>query len=294
MTIAASIPCSLESIDTNESLIASAPRADTWFALEYPGRWGDKAWADSSVDPAVKAHVDSQLKLIPESRLLLIKQRNRGEGVRFFAATSAAAQPALYSFQFDDYVGLLSLDLVALAAGSPRYDSARTSQQIFFICTNGHRDQCCALHGMAAYNALAARFGHAVWESTHHGGHRFAANMLAMPAGLSLGRLRHDNAVSVVEAALEGRLDLNHYRGRTALDEAANAAETLLRRQLKLDALNALQLLSTALAGDNRWQVAFAAGSQQHRVLVERTEGAPVHLSCGDAKTMPSVEYKLL
>lgn len=290
----ATLPCSLESITSNESLIASAPRADVWFGLEYPGRWGDKACAESSVDPAVKTHVDSQLKLIPESRLLLIKQRNRGEGIRFFAALSSAEKPALYSFQLDDYYGLLSLDLVALAAGSARYESALTDQQAFFICTNGHRDQCCALHGMAAYNALAARFGHAVWESTHHGGHRFAANLLAMPAGLSFGRLRADNAVGVLEAALDGRIDLNHYRGRTALDEAANAAETLLRRELKLEAAGGLRLVALEPAGENRWQVRFANGAAEHSALVERTEGALVHLSCGDAKTVPSVEYKLL
>lgn len=293
-SISATLPCSLESIQANESLIASAPRAEVWFALEYPGRWGDKAWAESSVDAAVKTYVDAQLKLIPESRLLLIKQRNRGEGVRFFAATNVAGATTLYSFQLDDHLGLLGLDLVALAAGSARYETAVTSQQVFFICTNGHRDQCCALHGMAAYNALATRFGHAVWESTHHGGHRFAANLLAFPAGLSFGRLRHDNAVDVVEAALDGRIDLNHFRGRTTQDEAANAAETLLRRELGMDGVGALRLGGLEAAGENRWQARFNNGSGQHSALIERHEAGVVHLSCGDEKTAPLVHYRLV
>jgi hypothetical protein len=286
----ASIPCSLESIEANESLIGSAPRADVWFALEYPGRWGDKAWAESTVDPSVKAHIDGQLKQIPESRLLLIKQRNRGEGIRFFASTGAK----LYSFQFDDYLGLLSLDLVALAQGSARYESALTSQQVFFICTNGHRDQCCALHGMASYNALAARYGHAVWESTHHGGHRFAANLIALPAGLSFGRMRHDNAIGIVEAVMDGRIDLNHFRGRTGQSEQANAAETLLRRELGLDKISALRFTDTQIAGENRWRASFANGASQHIVLIERRKGGAVHASCGDEKTMASTHYELI
>lgn len=287
------LPCSLESIDSHEPLLGTAPRADVWFALEYPGRWGDKAWAESMVDVTVKEHIDAQVKRIPEARWMLIKQRTKREHIRFFAAV-VAPQPALYAFELSDYTELLGLDLAAIAAGDSAYASARSEEPVFLVCTNGLRDQCCALHGIAAYSAIHAHFGDVVWESTHHGGHRFAANLLALPAGLSLGRLRADNAVTLVQTVLDGRIPLDHYRGHTAWAESAQVAEILLRRQLDQAAVGGLQLLVADPAGENRWQLAFAAGGQHHHVTLERGEGVPVHLSCGDPKTTPMAEYRLV
>jgi hypothetical protein len=289
----AALPCSLESLDSHEPLLGTAPRADVWFALEYPGRWGDKAWAESTVDATVKEHVDAQVKRIPEARWMLIKQRTKHERIRFFAAV-VAPEPALYAFELADYTDLLGLDLAAIVAGDSAYASARSEEPVFLVCTNGHRDQCCALHGIAAYGAIHAHFGDVVWESTHHGGHRFAANLLALPAGLSLGRLRADNAVELVQTLLDGRIPLDHYRGRTVWAEPMQAAETLLRRQLNLDASGRVQLLASQPAGESRWQATFAAGERKHHVVVERSEGAPVHLSCGDLKTAPMADYKLV
>jgi hypothetical protein len=294
MTIAATaVPCSLESLDAHESLMGSAPRANVWFALEYPGRWANKAWQESSVDATVKEHVDAQVKRIPEARWLLIKQRPQRDRIRFFAAVVAPA-PALYAFELNDYTDLLGLDLAAIAAGDAAYASARTDEPVFFVCTNGLRDQCCALHGIAAYSAIHSHFGDVVWESTHHGGHRFAANLLALPAGLSLGRLRVENAVELVQTLLDGKIPLDHYRGNTAWDEPTQAAETLLRRQLGLDGVGSVQLLASQPAAENQSQVTLAAAGREHTVTIERSAGAPVHLSCGDEKTAPSMEFKLV
>lgn len=295
MTIApsAAIPCSLESLEAHESLLGTAPRADVWFALEYPGRWGDKAWPESTVDETVKQHIDAQLQHVPASRWMLIKQRSQSDRIRFFAAV-VAPEPALYAFELAGYTDLLGLDLAAIASGDAAYATARSDQPLFLLCTNGLRDQCCALHGVAAYAAIHEHFGDVAWQSSHHGGHRFAANLLALPAGLSFGRLRADNAVALVQTVLDGRIPLDHYRGRTAWAEPAQAAEVLLRRQLDQDAIGGLQLLAADPAGENRWQLAFTAGGQRHDVTLERSEGTPVHLSCGDEKTAPSAEYRVV
>lgn len=295
--ITATIPCSLESIESNEPLLGTAPRADVWFALEYPGRWEKKAFEQSTIAAEIKEHVNAQLKLIPESRLLLIKQGYSGNAgdVRFFASVAAANPPVLYRIELADYSDLLSLDLVSMVAQHPRYARALSEEPVFVMCTNGLRDQCCALHGLAAYAALAAEFGDLIWESTHHGGHRFAANLLALPGGLSFGRLRADNAVAVVRAALDGKLDLDHFRGRSTHDEPVQAGEILLRRELGLDAVGALKLIATNPASDSRWELTFAEPSRRaHRVVLERTEGPEqIHLSCGDAKTAPMAHFKL-
>jgi hypothetical protein len=72
------------------------------------------------------------------------------------------------------------------------------------------------------------------------------------------------------------------------------AAETLLRRQLQLDAAGSLRLLASEPTGEQRWQATFAAAGAEHRVAIERGQGAPVHLSCGDPKTTPMAEYRLV
>lgn len=296
-SIAATLPCSIESINSNEPLLGTAPRADVWFALEYSGRWEKKAFEQSSIGTEIVEHVNGQLKLIPESRLVLIKQRPATpDGVRFFASITAADGPALYRIELADYSDLLSLDLVSIARQNPRYNGALSEEPLFLVCTNGHRDQCCALQGPAAYAALAAEFGDLVWESTHHGGHRFAANLLALPGGLSYGRLRADNAVAIVRTALDGKIDLDHFRGPSIYAEPIQAGEILLRRELGLDAVGALGLIESNPAGDGNWKLTFTEpGGQAHHVMLERSEGPEqIHLSCGDAKTSPMAHFRLL
>ena len=290
--------CSAESLELGESLTGTAPRADVWFMLEYPGRWENKAFADSEVPVEVKEKVNAQVKVIPEARWMLIKQpQSPGRRVRFFAALPGTNPPALYKFQLNGYSELLDIDLSALAAQDAQFDAARVSEPMFLVCTNGLRDQCCALKGAPVAKALNAQFGEMVWESTHHGGHRFAANFLHLPHGLSYGRLRAENAASIVQAALDGRIALEHFRGRSSYDESVQAGEILLRRELNLDAADALSLAESEALPDGRWRLRFTErpGGRTHDVVVQRTESATqLHLSCGDEKTAPMVKFHLL
>lgn len=289
--------CSQESLDTRESLVGTAPRADVWFLLEYPGRWGKKALAESDIPEAVKQHLNAQMKLIPESRLLLVKQP-REENVRgfaFFAAISTANPPTLYRFQLNDYDDLLQYDLASIAAGKPEYDDNISAEPVLVNCTNGLRDQCCALHGVASYWALAHQFPGKVWESTHHGGHRFAANFMHLPHGFSYGRLRKENAVDVMQTCLGGRIALDHYRGRTIYNDAIQAAEILLRNELELDSIEGVRLVSSQEPEGNRWKAEFDVEGVTHGLVVEQIDtGKRVHQSCGDEKTSPVLEYKLI
>lgn len=289
--------CSVESLESGESLVGTAPRGNVWFALEYTDRWGKKAFEESSLSDEIKRQVNAQLKLIPESKLLLINQRPRSDGqVTFFAALPTADPPVLYRFTLSDYEDLLSLSLVSIANQEYRYAAAVSQEPVFFVCTNGLRDQCCALHGTGTYAALAEQFGDLVWQSTHHGGHRFAANLLALPAGLSFGRMRPENAVSVVRKALAGRIDLDQIRGRITYEEPAQAGEILLRKELELDGFDTLKLIESQPAGSGRWQLRFAdSDGAVHQVVLERSEGPEqIHLSCGDEKTSPMVHFRLV
>ena len=288
--------CSIESIEAHEQLVGTAPRADVWFLLEYPGRWGNKALKESSIPEEVKAHLNAQLAQIPESRLLLIKQgKPEYEGISLFAALPTAKPSVLYRFRLGDYAELLDLDLAAIASQAAAFDAAVTNQPLFVTCTNGLRDQCCALHGVATYGALAAEFPGVVWESTHHGGHRFAANFLHLPYGISYGRLRPESAPEVLQMALDGKIAFYHYRGRTIYAEPVQAAEVLLRRGLGIEGVDALSLLRSEDLRDGLWRVQFAGADQVYEIVLQRAEtGAQIHLSCGEEAQGPVVEYSLV
>ncbi|QYK50273.1 MAG: hypothetical protein KF701_07710 [Anaerolineales bacterium] len=287
------IPCSLESLNANEPMAGTAPKAQVWFMLEYTPRWGHKAWEESSIDPAVRAAVDEQLKQIPGARLLLIRQKDRAATLRFFAAV-LGDEPRLYKFELDNYEELPVLDLVSIVAGAEQYQASLTDEQVLLVCTNGQRDACCVLHGVAVYNTLHGQLGHTVWESSHHGGHRFAANLLAFPSGRSYGRLGASNALGIVQRIVDGEVPAQYCRGYTAWAEPAQAAELLLRQQLGLQQEGGLRLLDSQPAGEARWRVRFEGADGERELTVERVEGAPVHASCGDEKTTPTVEYRVV
>lgn len=274
-------------------MLGTAPRADVWFGLEVPTPWGNKAFDESNIAPEIKANLNTQLKAIPEARLVLIRQSgNLRDGISFFAALSTANPPALYHFHLNDYSELLNLDLGLIATQDPLHDHALTDEPVFFICTNGRRDQCCAIHGPLAFRAAREKFGDAVWESTHHGGHRFAANLLALPAGLSYGRLRPDNAVGVVEDVLNDNVNHAHFRGRSTYAEPLQAAEGLLLEELGKGS-SALRMVSGVQIDERNWRARFAQNGSAHDVVVNAEQLGQTHQSCGEEKMGPILKYTL-
>jgi hypothetical protein len=59
--------------------------------------------------------------------------------------------------------------------------------------------------------------------------------VVCLPLGVYFGRLDRKSAPVVLAGYLDGRIDLDHYRGRTCYPFAVQAAELWVRRQLRLD-----------------------------------------------------------
>jgi hypothetical protein len=116
-----------------------------------------------------------------------------------------------------------------------------------------------------------------VWVSSHHGGHRFAPNVLVLPLGIHLGRLDPPDARRVVEEAFEGRIDLAHYRGRTCYEPRVQAAEHAVREFAGLDRAEDL-----ALTGLDDSVVRFrTVDGSEYAAAVEEIDGPVVPASCG-------------
>ena len=74
-----------------------------------------------------------------------------------------------------------------------------------FICTHGRHDKCCAKFGQKLadqmqYHVQKQNSSVEVWESSHLGGHRFAATMIDFPSGRVYGRMTPDEIPRFLES----------------------------------------------------------------------------------------------
>jgi len=155
----------------------------------------------------------------------------------------------------------------------------------YLVCTNGARDPCCAIRGPAVAHALERAFPGHVYECSHLGGHRFAANVLVLPDALCFGRLDARAAVALAEALEAENLPLDHLRGRTTLEPEQQAAEILVRRELgltRLDDVSHIEATTFQLA-DGRRATATLRGSELE----------PQRVSCRDDKVEASTRWEL-
>lgn len=99
-----------------------------------------------------------------------------------------------------------------------------SQEPLVLVCAHGRHDACCAVRGRPVAAALAERHGDLVWECSHVGGDRFAANVVVLPDGTYYGGLDDDSALAVVDEHLAGRVDPSFLRGSSRFPPVAQAA----------------------------------------------------------------------
>jgi hypothetical protein len=293
------VVCSAWSSAAGEQLFGTLSRAPVWFLLEYDQAWGRKAYEESQLGEAVKAHLEQGLKLAPGARLQLIKGGPGKEdgGLAFFACLAHESQPQVYEFRLERYTDLLRLDFAALLGGGSDWQDHLRVEPLYLVCTNGRRDACCARAGTAVHSSLAARLPGAAWQTTHIGGHRFAANVLAFPAGVCYGRVSPRQVEALLLAGQRGEVYLEGYRGRACYPEPVQAAEYFLRQQTGERGIFSFHWIDSQESGTNHWLVRFrqSATGQEHRLeIVKETASFQVYLSCGDDAAVSAEQYRLL
>ena len=161
----------------------------------------------------------------------------------------------------------------------------------YLVCTNGARDPCCAIRGPAVAAALERALPGRVWECSHLGGHRFAANVLVVPDGLCFGRLDARSAPALAAELEAGRLPLEHFRGRTSLAPIEQAAEILVRRELGLAGLDDVSRVD-ARNSELQTLIRLADG-RTFVATLEATSLQPRRVSCRDDKLEAPTEWTL-
>jgi hypothetical protein len=290
--------CSELSTQADEQLFATASRVNVWLLLEQAGPWTKKPLDDSSVPPAVKQRLNTAARAIPHARLQMIKQQpHAGAQAAFYVAVSNELRPVLYKFDLTTYNDLLGIDIGAVAAGDPRYEDAVIEDPLALVCTHGAHDRCCGRLGLPVFAQMAGRSDITAWQTTHVGGHRFAANMVFLPHGVYYGRAGVPDLNALVSGYSERRLVLNHYRGRSCYDAEVQAAEYFLRAEKQLLDLDGLRFLQLKTQGGNVSVVEFmdTAGGARHAVHIAREANAiHTYTSCGASERAGIDQYRLL
>ena len=117
------------------------------------------------------------------------------------------------------------------------------------------------------------------WQVSHVGGDRFAGNLVVLPDGVYNGRVEPSEAWAVVEAALERRVHLPCFRGRSCYGFAAQAAELAVREETGL--VGVADAVVTRIAPEgNGWRAVVEAGGASYDVDVRRERGEATHLTC--------------
>ena len=280
-------------------LIGTATQGDVWFLLEYTGRWGVKAFEESSLPQQVKDHINAAQHPGVKVRTLLIKQdqSRQRQGYRFFVGQTDPQEPRLYEYQLKNYGELLNIDLSALAAGKASDPAHLRAEPLYLVCANGRRDQCCSVYGPKTYQAMTEVAGEHAWQSSHIGGHNQSPIMLFFPHGLNYAHATPSEVRRLVHAYQAGTVVLHHYRGRVCFEPPAQAAEHFWREHSGVLNLPGVNIQSVAEIGENWWEIVVSGMDGQNRVqmrIQRRLSDYEIPITCTKKKTAPVSSFHRL
>ncbi|MBI2710745.1 MAG: sucrase ferredoxin [Actinobacteria bacterium] len=317
--------CAAESRARSEDLLGTASRVRRWLLVEQPGPWGRDALTGSRLDEVIARTVASHARR-SGVRVLLIRRPGWRQAAprRVFTARTDPHRSWLATRTIHDPRELVDLDLDddddvdrrpapgeptsggdvdrRSAPGEPtsggdvdrRFAPGEpASGGIHLVCTHGRHDPCCADEGRPVVRALHAAGTPDVWETSHVGGDRFAANVVCLPSGVYFGRVPPADAARIVADHDAGLLDLGHYRGRCCFPPLVQAAEIFARRELDEPRLCALDVRQASVSGDGA-DVVVHHGADALTVRVAREPGPPELLTCADGGASAPWRYRLV
>ena len=268
-----------------ESLHATASRVDTWILIEYRGLWAHHAVDGSTLSSELKAFLVAERRRLPHARVLFVRRNERRsrDGLLAYVARSTQDERGLRCLELERHDDLIGLDLAAV--GEP------VEHPLFLVCTHGKHDRCCAKYGRPLYEAVREQVEDGwAWQSSHVGGDRFAGNLVVLADGVYYGRVEPAEAWPVVEAALERRIHMPLYRGRSCYGFVAQAAEIAVRDATSLLGIDDVGVRSIAPDGE-RWRADVVAAGTGYEVDVHVEEGAPTHLTCSTSRLSRPKRY---
>lgn len=285
--------CAVGARERADPQIGSAPQAQGWLLLEHPGPWQLDAIAGTGIEPGVLGQLTSSARQYGV-RILLVRRPGRSAGAdrrHWTLIRDARSVTGPWGSDAD------LLAAVPLLAGGSRL-GPRWADPVVLVCTHGVHDACCAIRGRPVAAALAERWPAAVWECSHVGGDRFAANVVLLPDGYYYGQLDPTSAVSTVEAHLAGRVQADHLRGPAAHPPAVQTAVVAAHARFGPMPAAAISVESVHRDGPegghgSETEVVLRVGARTGRAQVLAVRREPAQLTCRAGRPTPATAYEL-
>lgn len=291
--------CAEVSRDLGEDPAGTAAETSGWLVVEHDGPWTPRAPTDAELGDVADAvargaaGADVRVQLarpvrVDGHRPARRHARDADAPRRVVLGRSGPTGGWARRTVVDDVRALLDLPLDAVEDPGP--DAGASVEDLWLVCAHARRDACCAVEGRPLALALALS-GREVWETTHLGGHRFAATALHLPTGLQLARVPAESAAAVADGLGAGRVDPALLRGRSGMPRPAQAAEVLHRREHDLHALDAVSVAEHRDESGGHHVVTLLLADGRHRTLhlEHAPTGTPRPVSDDAAPTDPGV-----
>ena len=287
----------------DEPVSATASQVSAWLLVEVNGPWGRDAVQHSALSPHAppiwrEAMRRRGIRVIAIRRDLT-HHHDAGSHDARLVHVVAPRPGAVTGSAHRRTVGHLHdvVSATASIAAGHGHDAGwePDADRYVLVCTNGRHDPCCATYGRPIVRGLrSTKWADQVWECSHIGGDRFAGNVVLLPDSLYFGRLDLAAAERVLTAHDQGRLALDDFRGRSTFRLPEQAAEHFVRRELGIDALDAVRSIERLDDERLRVDVDLDGSHAAYDVVVERTAvPAPSPLTCTGKDGLSYPEFSL-
>ncbi|CAN5416266.1 hypothetical protein BH10ACT8_BH10ACT8_21580 [soil metagenome] len=285
-------------------MVGTAFPADRVVLIEQPGGWGPEGLSDSRFDRAIARRLADQLGTAGV-RLMSIRRPGRSPRPDRRAWAYADCAPGRRSISWGsfgadaDLLELLPRWISRPANDGPAAQPESGQPISYLVCAHGTHDVCCAVEGRPVAAALERLRPGQVWECSHLGGDRFAANVAVLPTGVVYGRVPESAVADLIAATDRGELVTGLLRGRVGWPPTVQAALAFAHQELAEPAVDHFtpvgQPKSTGDGtgqGDVVVRLRSSTGTVEVRVGVQRE---PAHrLTCRALRPSGSLSYRLL
>jgi hypothetical protein len=281
--------CALRAQLRGDPMLGTAFPAARLLLVEQPGPWGRAGLRESRFDPATAAALEQRANAAG-LRVQAIRRPGRTPTAAMRRWALVDTRDGSESLRWGSFAAdgeLLDLPLDG-STGTPDPDP------VYLVCAHSKHDTCCALRGRPVAAALHDVRAGRVWECSHVGGDRFAANVLVLPAGLLYGRVLPFAAPEFVAAAEADEVVGALLRGRVGLPPPAQAALAFAYEHLALRARSALRVESAGPVVDGLSIVRLIGPHGLLAVLVQVEKVAAVGLTCANPGRNNYLRYRPL
>lgn len=271
--------CSIQASLRDDPMVGSAFPADRLLLVEQPGPWGRAGLLASRFDSAVAHRLVARLEN-RGIRVIAIRRPGRhvpADGRRWAVADCRPGRERVVWGRFDDDHELLDLDVPGRLEVP---DAGGESGPVYLVCAHGTHDACCAIRGRPVAAALESRRPGRVWECSHVGGDRFAANLLVLPAGLLYGRVQPEDAERLATLTDRGRVDAGSLRGRVGFSSVEQAAMVLAHQTRPAAGWRDVRVRAVDRSDPDRVVVMLSVAGESLTVAVRTQRSEPNWLTC--------------